>query len=653
MKYRSRSELLAHDIAYRPDVDGLRAVAILVVVIFHAFPRALPGGFVGVDVFFVISGFLISSIIFSELKRGGFRFGRFYARRVMRLFPALILVLLTCMVLGWFALLPGEIEQLGKHVAAGMGFGQNVMLWTEAGYFDASADLKPLRHLWSLGVEEQYYLLYPLLVWVVWRTRIGLLNALIVIAIMSFALSVVRAGTEAFYLPHTRFWELLMGGMLAYRQVLWGAPFGWRGDRVIANALTVVGLMLIAGTSWWLTEKHPFPGWWALLPTIGACLIIGAGRDAWVNRYVLGNRAMVFVGLISYPLYLWHWPLLSFAHIVESGADSGVIRAGAVGLSLVLATATYLCLEVPLRRYKNVAVKTSGLCVMGIVVLCVGVALSISGGVPARAKAWPDVQQFEWGNRLENDTCRKAYPEFRGRFCNMLRPVAPTVMLIGDSHSMMLYDGVAHALEGTKENVVNLAAIGCMPFINAPMRGHGVPLGPNDGSRCQEDMNEVISIVQKTGSVHTVVLAHYGGLGINPHTAEEWAAMAASMRKTFDRLLSAGKRVVYVIDIPELVFMPQSCVKMRPVTLTNRIRVPCAYSSAYHRDTLRGAYENFVRGVLKEVPAVRVFDGPAALCDDVLCWAMKDGDVLYVDPNHLTVAGSKYVGKRLMEQALQ
>ncbi len=206
-------------LSYRPDIDGLRAIAILSVVVFHAFPEALPGGFIGVDIFFVISGFLISSIIFGQLEQGRFSFTDFYVHRIRRIFPALILVLVACFVLGWFSLLPEEYRLLGKHMAAGAGFIQNFVLWRESGNFDVESDMKPLLHLWSLSVEEQFYLVYPLLVWGLWRARMPLRKSLMLLMLASFALNlwwVAEDPVKTFYLPATRVWELLAGAMCAF-----------------------------------------------------------------------------------------------------------------------------------------------------------------------------------------------------------------------------------------------------------------------------------------------------------------------------------------------------------------------------------------------------------------------------------------------------
>jgi peptidoglycan/LPS O-acetylase OafA/YrhL len=204
---------------YRPDIDGLRAIAVLSVVIFHAFPKSIKGGFIGVDIFFVISGFLISTIIMGSLERNSFSFIEFYSRRIKRIFPALLLVLIASFVFGWFALLADEYKQLGKHIAGGAGFVSNFVLWKESGYFDNDAETKPLLHLWSLGVEEQFYIVWPLLLWFAWKQRLNLLTVTMVVVAISFSLNVNTVqndATAAFYSPQTRFWELLAGSILAY-----------------------------------------------------------------------------------------------------------------------------------------------------------------------------------------------------------------------------------------------------------------------------------------------------------------------------------------------------------------------------------------------------------------------------------------------------
>lgn len=356
---------------YRPDIDGLRAVAVLSVVAFHAFPTWMTGGFIGVDVFFVISGFLISTIIFENLDKGTFSFAEFYARRVRRIFPALVLVLLTCLTFGWFLLLPDEFGQLGKHIAAGTGFVSNLVLWVEAGYFDNSADTKPLLHLWSLGIEEQFYIVWPFVLWLAWKRKSNLLTLTILLALVSFYLNlkgIKKDPVATFYSPQTRFWELLSGSILAWfalykkdaftnfklRLAGWRAKLGYReavepDGRTLSNVISFVGGLLLIYGFWRITKDVSFPGNWAVMPVLGTVLIILAGPKAWINRSILSNKIAVWFGLISFPLYLWHWPLLSFARIVEGEVPSHNIRSAIVALSILLAWLTVKFFEKPFR----------------------------------------------------------------------------------------------------------------------------------------------------------------------------------------------------------------------------------------------------------------------------------------------------------------
>ena len=371
---------LAHP-KYRPDIDGLRAVAILSVIGFHAFPGKFPGGFIGVDIFFVISGFLISTIVFSSLERDRFSFVEFYIRRIRRIFPALFAVLAACLAFGWFVLLADEYRQLGKHAAAGAGFLQNFILYRESGYFDLDADTKPLLHLWSLAVEEQFYIFWPLLLALVWKGGWSFLRITFVIAAISFAANIYllhRDPTAAFYIPISRFWELMVGGALAY--VALHRPqlnaSGKSGQSILGFLLIALGFLL-------LNKAREFPGWWALLPTLGAFFIISAGPNAWLNEKLLSNKVMLWIGMISYPLYLWHWPLLSFAQILQSGNASRGTKLAAVALAFLLAWLTFLFVEKPLRFGKRKTLITVFLLFVMCLFLAMGVAIT-KGSFPPR-----------------------------------------------------------------------------------------------------------------------------------------------------------------------------------------------------------------------------------------------------------------------------
>ena len=298
---------------YRPDIDGLRAIAVISVIFYHYFPARLPGGFIGVDIFFVISGYLISLILFNNFENSTFSYKEFYTRRVLRIFPALTLVLISTLITGWFYLTNNDYALLGKHDAAAAIFITNFTLAAESNYFDIAAISKPLLHLWSLGVEEQFYVIWPLIIGIFWKQRENFLFITVAVGIASFLFNIYNVELQpalAFYSPFSRFWELMVGAALAYltlhkpRFIFEESP----------NIKSIFGLIMLFSGFIFLNYKDKFPGYWALLPCIGTFLIISS-RDAWVNKNILGNKLFVFVGIISYPLYLWHWPLLSITSI--------------------------------------------------------------------------------------------------------------------------------------------------------------------------------------------------------------------------------------------------------------------------------------------------------------------------------------------------
>lgn len=480
------SSALTHPL-YRADIDGLRAVAILTVVLFHAFPEVFPGGFIGVDIFFVISGFLISSIIFGNLEHGSFSYATFYARRIKRIFPALIVVLLSGFLLGWFTLLADEYKQFGKHLMAGVGFVSNLVLWSESGYFDAPAASKPLLHLWSLAIEEQFYLLWPILMGVVWQRRWHFLKVTLAIALVSFAVNVYSVGVApvaAFYSPLSRFWELMVGGILAY-WTLHQMPFrmlrepNWRAG--LGLGLLVLGWVF-------LNKTRAFPGAWALLPTLGAFLLISAGSTAWVNQRILANRGMAWIGLISYPLYLWHWLLLSFAQIIEAGTPSIVTRLLAVLASVLLAWFTYLGLEKPIRTRRWGGGLIASLCGLMLVLALLGYNTYQRDGLGFRFNTLMsqfvstdfDVHQ-SWRQDVcflgDKGTTFGACTERRGK---------QLVFLWGDSHAAALYPGLQALQKHAPFGIAQYTAAGCPPLLTA-----------NQNQRCEQVNRTVLTHLQQ------------------------------------------------------------------------------------------------------------------------------------------------------------
>lgn len=392
---------------YRSDIDGLRALAILSVVIYHAYPEALSGGFMGVDVFFAISGYLISGIIFRQQAEGKFKFTRFFARRIRRIFPALITMLFITFIAGWFLLLAAELKILGKHIAAGAAFAQNFVLCLEAGYFDTASELKPLAHLWSLAIEEQYYLVYPVVVAVVWYFGFNVPVVIGILMIISFLLNIFQIDYDpvsTFFLPQTRVWELLAGGLLAYSHVYkYGNKPVFDRTRVLNNLLAALGIVLIVLPMFLVDKNFSFPGWWALCPVMGTLVMIQAGSITWINNRILSNRYIVGVGLISYPLYLWHWPLLAFARIEWLGIPPPEFRFAIILTSVVLAILTYKFIEKPVRSQAISVTQSVILITLMTVTGMAGYLTYRLEGIPSR-----DMARNQFDLYFENTA-----PEFR------------------------------------------------------------------------------------------------------------------------------------------------------------------------------------------------------------------------------------------------
>ena len=457
--------------SYRPDVDGLRAVAIAAVVAFHAFPGAVRGGFTGVDVFFVISGYLISHIIWRRLDEGSFTLAWFYGRRALRLFPALALVLAATLVTGRWLLLPDAYETLGKDVAAAAAFVSNFVLWHDAGYFTENAALRPLTHLWSLAVEEQFYLVFPLLLLLTrrsWRLT-GVILALLLAG--SFAWNVHTAGSDAaqaFYLLPSRFWELLLGGVLAYVQLSGAA----RRRPRLADGASLAGLALLPVAFLGPTSTSFFPGWWALAPTIAAVLLIAAGPSAVVNRRFLASAPAVLLGRISYPLYLWHFPLLVFARIQWGPSLSVPVTLVVVAVSMLLAYATYRLIELPVRslvakRGWRPVLVAAPLAAAG----CAGIAVFLAGGLPGRLPI--EIQRltsvpFDHHTAYRESRCfLQPWQGLRAFKPDCVDPGQGKLLLLwGDSHAAHLYPGLRTAARERGFRIAQLTASACPPLLD-------------------------------------------------------------------------------------------------------------------------------------------------------------------------------------------
>jgi peptidoglycan/LPS O-acetylase OafA/YrhL len=520
---------------YRSDIDGLRAVAVGLVVAFHFFRGNWPGGFVGVDIFFVISGFLITGIVVRELDVDKFSLLTFYVRRVRRIFPALITVLCAVLLLGWLWLLPSAYVELSSDIVASAGFAANIALWLKSGYFDIESAKKPLLHLWSLGIEEQFYLAWPLLLMLAARLRLNLLLVAASLAALSFALNVAMIANDpvaTFYLPFTRAWELLAGGALAM-------SFGrFSHGAVASNVRALAGTILIAVAVLVLDPGRAFPGWWALIPVLGSALLLSAPA-AWGCRHLLSHPIMVWFGLISYPLYLWHWPLRVYFTAIKFNPLTLIENWLTIGLSIALAWATYRFIEIPIRFGRPNPTKALSLCGGMIAVAIAGGVVVKNAGfdfrLPAEIRAMANVtpQAGKW--RVHRCMLDLAHETAYADDC-VDRDRRPLLALWGDSSAGALMPGLLQAQQTRAFGLAQFTASACTPAIHADIAG--VP-------NCRANNDRVLARVIQLKP--DIVLLHGLQGKYLDHIAE---TVAVLKRETGARVVALGAEPLWDRGLP-------------------------------------------------------------------------------------------------------
>lgn len=651
------------NLKYRSDIDGLRALAVISVVIFHAFPTLMPGGFVGVDIFFVISGYLIGTILLKSIDLGTFSFSDFYARRIRRIFPALTLVLISCWVIGRLVLLPDEMTELSKHIVAGASFVANFALWYESGYFDIAAELKPLLHLWSLAIEEQFYLLFPIILWAAWKIGFSAIRVILAIGLVSLILNLYFISMDpnaTFYLLPTRAWELLAGTLLAWAclQPWWVSSVEAPGSK-LNDILSASGLALIFFALFSFKSSDLFPGWRAIFPVLGSVLLIAAGPSSIINKKIFSTRVAVAIGLISFPLYLWHWPLLAFSRIVESEVPSIEIRSAAVAASFLLAWTTYSVVEKPLRTgiLKQPRQTSAFLGLMIVIVLGGFVSYKNPAAIPLETKT-EAARATEKNTAISLANCATKFPDWNKMTDNpcLIQDGSITSSVIGDSHAAHLFAGLS-TYSNAERGLAVFPASCAAPFY--------------DTSTAQKDkaaakvranayrlINEAYDYVAKDNNVANVLLAHNprcsyeDALDIqNPGELDFKKVLESGMRRSFKMLSDAKKNVVVVLDAPTLPFDPSACIE-RPFRITEKNNYCSFQRTVFDQDTVNSVYNEIIQRVAKDFTNVQIIDLSSQMCDSDKCYVAKGGKILYNDRNHLSKYGSQFVAPYIMKSLL-
>jgi len=600
---------------YRADIDGMRSVAVLSVVLFHAFPKLVPGGFVGVDAFFVISGYLITSIIVTDLDEGGFSFKNFYARRVRRLFPALVVVLAVTLALGYWLFLPKELVSLAKNAVASALFSANLTLLSETGYFDLDASLKPLLHLWSLGVEEQFYLLWPVaLILTPRRFRLALI-LLVMIGSFTFNVALIgRYADEVFYLPFTRVWELMAGAILLRASI----KSATAREALSVAALVGAGLMLA-----YYNPKTPFPGWAALAPVAvtGAALL---SQGSLLNRMLLANPVAVFIGRISYPLYLWHWPLLVFGKAYPLRTLSTLDLTGLVALSFALAWLTYAFIEKPVRSGRFAAGTTASAAGMAVTALFAATLFVMPPRVPDEIQRLIDTPNGNAGPEWRTHECFLTGDDGKYDFApKCVDPERPLIAIWGDSTVAALMPGLRHEQLARHFGLAQFTSgRSCQPVL----------LKPSETDDCLK-LNQAILRRLSEVTPDTILL---GGL---------WRASASELKPTIDTLRAMGVRRIVILGK-----VPIWDIAL-PEVVSAYYRVERKLLPEFSSLLLELRPDTDLRSAAAElgVEFVSIYD---IVCKNGECRTRIGDDLMVGDRDHLTPAGAKYVVGRMADSIL-
>jgi peptidoglycan/LPS O-acetylase OafA/YrhL len=674
----------APDSAIRRDIDGLRALAVLLVIANHVAPSTLTGGFVGVDVFFVISGFLITRMIDSAMHAGRFSYVEFLWRRCRRILPALFIVLVATLVAGVCVLTGPELANLAEHVAVGSLSGSNLLLWSEVGYFDASATIKPLLHLWSLGIEEQFYIVWPLLLTVLpldRRTRLLSVAAVVALSLMISENLAYSDPAQGFYMLHSRAWELGIGGLIALAAPM--VPAAWTLPAAIDSAarslLSLLGAALIVASALLFDSTTSWPGLSALVPVLGTALIIIAGPNAAFNRAVLSPRPAQWLGQRSYAFYLWHWPPIAFLHILaqERNVSGETVQLSAALMmipALALAHATLHCVELPVRELATRIEARSRIFVrhllpFGVAIACLAITahtIMRSHGIPTRyGTAGLDAIATLRDASPDSIT---AYDKYAARcrladkgtatWCWRIPGRGKGIAVFGDSHAEVIFAGLADL--HSERPLFLTGRKGCAPILQH------VPIADRLAEICRKSAQLAHAAIQGDSSISTVLLVSRGpaylagvGFGVDtqrpvvpvtvrlPHSdsLELERAFEAGLERSINDFIAAGKRVILVVGVPEIGFMPEECLIGRPFGL-REVRSPCAVSRAAvdHR-TLR--YRRVTGALAARIPTLEVFDAESIFCDAAVCHAQRGNRLLYQDGNHLSLLGSRMVTAKL------
>lgn len=636
---------------YRPEIDGLRAIAVIPVILFHAGLPVLPGGYVGVDIFFVISGYLITNILLDDIKKDRLSILTFYARRIRRIFPALFLVLLFSLCNALWVMLPNELDEYGESLLATTFFYSNYHFMFDAGYFTAPSETKPLLHMWSLAVEEQFYIAFPIYLYLAsrfLRSRLGVITIAVLIVSLVYSVLLVDAlPDDAFYSALARAWELMAGSVLALY------PRKQLMDSRLANIISAVGIGSILYAILFYSRTTPFPGATALPPVIGASLIIYAGG---ANQNLVGAALSIsvlrFLGLISYSLYLWHWPVLVYYRLWRIGPISNTEIASLIAVIILLSYLSWKYVETPFRTRqllprREKIISTGG----GVMIVSAlfGVTLALGGGFPGR---FPErinhilAAKYDLAVRTECGTA----PTDTGlelTTCHIGSADSENVVFAvwGDSHGEAVLPGIHASAVKSQTKGIFVGRGGCLPLLDV----HQVRQGYQN---CTDIANAFMSYLSDHPEIKGIILVSRWAIyamgerfkNEKGHTVyirdsdtkshsldENRRAFRRAFERTLARLASLGRRIIIVEQVPETEFnIPLAAARALLLKRNMELR------PLVNDYVARQAYVSEVIDSLIEKYSVILIRPQAVMCGNNYCSVFNEGIPIYRDTNHIT-----------------
>ena len=634
---------------YRREIDGLRALAVLPVILFHAGFDFFSGGFVGVDIFFVISGYLITSILVTDFKNKSFSVAKFYERRIRRILPPLFFVMLACLPPVWFWLTPSDMRDFSKSLISTSLFISNILFWKQSGYFDTANEIKPLIHTWSLAVEEQYYIFFPILLLLLKRyskrVTVTALTSILIASLVYAQWGVYHDAKFTFYMLTTRMWEILLGAITAIYLLQQPRPTYHPQIKEIGS---LVGLILIIYTITSYKIEGPFPGFYALPPTLGTTLIIVfAARETYTGK-LLGSTPFVWIGLLSYSVYLWHQPIFAFTRIATDETPSTGLMWLLILLSFGLAYLCWKYIEQPFRKKENLTQKQVFL--FGAIGSIFFIVIGIIGQNAYRFTAYRGMSDRQI-HAIETATESPKRSECHTGGENYLPPHKACeyfggdikVAVFGDSHAVELAYSLAKELKSANIGVKHFSFSGCQPAYQSKHLNTG----------CTRWTAEVMDYLKKNTTITTVIVSyrlnqylfgkHETSYPTLPNiiSKQERIDIWASYAQLLDQLKASGKDVIAVLQVPEVRKRPEDLI-FKAYPLDREITsVPAEW---WHR---RNAFvTEHARAISNEI---KLIDPTGLFCDTYNCHLTNKGQSLYFDDDHMSVAGATLLSKHIIK----